>query len=375
MNKFKRLQLAVLTVLAVFVLSGCTTSPYFVGEQTELNLIDVSSELALTEQDGNWYIDGVDTGLEAADEDQEDYYVMADEEGNLFVGLADSKSIYEVPIGVEEGWGWLQWIITQIAMFVYLISDSIGGGYIAVGLIVVTLLVRLVGWPIYAKSNATTVNMQRAQPELDELKEKYRGKTDEASQKKMQQEQMEIWRKYDINPLGCLLPFLQMPIFIAMYQVVRRMPLLATFYLGDATNVLNFRVGDMALKYGFLWIEDLGGADPYYILPALVGIIMFFSQRYATKKPEYLQNKKYGNAGENQQRQSQMMQYVMVFLLVSIAMTNAGIALYWVFGNSMQFLQTYVTKQQNKKKYEEEQNKSLVRPENQMITGLKKGDQ
>ena len=133
-------------------------------------------------------------------------------------------SIYELPIGHEQGWGWFQWFVGVLADFMVWLSE-ITGGYYWVGLLIMTLIVRSVGWPIYSKSNAMTTNMQQAQPELNKIQEKYKGRTDEASQKKQQQETLEVYRKYNINPLGCLLPFLQMPIFIIMYQVVRRVPL------------------------------------------------------------------------------------------------------------------------------------------------------
>lgn len=267
-----------------------------------------------------------------------------------------ATSSYDSPLGADVGWGWFQWIVEQVANLTVWVSE-LAGGYYWVGLVVVTLIVRTVGWPIYAKSNQMTVKMQQAQPALEALKEKYKGRTDEASQKKMQMETMAIYKEYKINPLGCLLPFLQMPIFIAMYQVVRRIPLTDGTLdglkgpLDEVVNGLpNYRE---SLNFGFLWIKDLGDADPIWILPLLVGVIMFFSQRYTMKKPEYMQNKKYN---QNQQAKSsentmKIMSYVMVFMLVSIAATNAGIALYWVIGTGYQFLQTYLNRRQSAKQF------------------------
>lgn len=262
-----------------------------------------------------------------------------------------SSDVYTSPIGIEGGWGWLQWTVEQIADFTYWVSVETGGYYF-VGLIIVTLIVRTAGWPIYAKSNALTMNMQQAQPELDKLKEKYQGKTDEASQKKMQAETLAIYKKFGINPFGCLLPFLQMPIFIAMYQVVRRIPLSD----GMIDGVVTEGIKDYSdLDFSFLWIPNLAEADPWYILPLLVGLLMFFYQRYAMKKPEYLQNKKYKSEKAKQNEKTmKMMSYFMVVMLVSIAVTNAGIALYWVIGNAYQFLQTFLNRRKNLKKFNEE---------------------
>ncbi|QMS84942.1 YidC/Oxa1 family membrane protein insertase [Candidatus Xianfuyuplasma coldseepsis] len=269
-------------------------------------------------------------------------------------------SMYEQPIGAEGGWGWLQWIISQIAEFTFWVSTQLGGNY-WIGLVVVTLIVRSAGWPIYSKSNAMTLNMQQAQPELNKIQEKYKGRTDELSQKKMQQETLEVYKKYNINPLGCLLPFLQMPIFIAMYQVVRRLPL----SVGGAEGLKDYS----SLNYSFLGIDLKAGVDftvfgnvpffdavgslfPEIILAILVGVLMFGYQKYAQSKPDYLQNKKY-QTKQAQQTANQMkyMSYFMVFMLVSIAITNNGIALYWVVGNSFQFFQTWVNRRQQYKKF------------------------
>lgn len=255
---------------------------------------------------------------------------------------ACSGDTYTSPLYEGHGTAWFQWIVEQVANLTVWFSQLAGGLY-WVGLIIVTLIVRTVGWPIYAKSNQTTVNMQQAQPALEELREKYKGRTDEASQRKMQMETMAIYKEYGINPLGCLLPFLQMPIFIAMYQVVRRIPLTPIFQNGGAEE----------LKFNFLWISDLGGKDQFYILPILVGLIMFFSQQYTMKKPEYMKNKKYQQNAQAKQSENTMkiMSYVMVGMLVLIAIDNAGIALYWIVGTGYQFLQTYLNRQKTAKRF------------------------
>jgi len=268
----------------------------------------------------------------------------------LIVGLLSgcTAGVYEAEIGSGIGSGWFQWIVEQVADFTVWISE-LAGGYYWVGLIVVTLIVRTAGWPIYAKSNAMTIKMQQAQPELDKIKEKYQGKTDETSQRKSQAETIEVYRKYKINPLGCLLPFLQMPIFIAMYQVVRRIPL---------SDGLNGGSDYSHLNYGFLWIKDLGAqvdwlfgqkvGDPTLILPLAVAVLMFMYQRYSMKKPEYLNNKKFQSDQQNQtQKTMKMMSYFMVIMLFGIAVGNAGIALYWIVGNAYQFLQTYLNRRKS----------------------------
>ncbi len=280
----------------------------------------------------------------------------------LLSSCSGGTTMYEQPIGVEGGWGWLQWIISHIADFTYWVSQKLGYNYWA-GLIVVTLIVRSLGWPIYAKSNAMTMNMQAAQPELNKIQEKYKGRDDEVSQRKMQQETLAVYKKYNINPLGCLLPFLQMPIFIAMYQVVRRMPLSNGIAEGARDySALDYTFFGIDLKSGIIWAEGFLGVFPEILLPILVGVLMFAYQRYSMKKPDYLQNKKYQTEqAAKSQQQMKYMSYFMVFMLVSIAVTNNGIALYWIVGNAFQFLQTYITRKHGYKKHlEMEKEKKVI---------------
>lgn len=256
---------------------------------------------------------------------------------------------YQQGIDADGGFGWMQAIVGFLADLVYQISDFFGGHYI-LGLIIITLLVRVLGWPIYSKSTAMSANMQLAQPELSKLQQKYQGKKDEASQKAQQQEMMQIYRKYNINPLGCLFPFLQMPIFIAMYQVVRRLPLTERY--GDLDYeflMIDFQAAspivDTAFSLGDHWINAL--------MAVIVGTTMYFYQQYAMKKPDFLQNKKYEKTEQQKQSEKTMkfMTYFMVVMLTSVAFTNVGIALYWIIGNLFQFLQTFVNRKQMYKKH------------------------
>ena len=261
---------------------------------------------------------------------------------------------YEQSIDAEGGFAWMQWIVTKIAELTVGISRFAGDHYI-VGLFTVTLLIRIVGWPIYSKSNAMSSNMQIAQPEMNRVQEKYRDKKDEASQRQMQQEMMQVYKKYNINPLGCLLPFLQMPIFVALLLVVRRLTkterfqdLDYNFFVVDFQGASPLGAG-VAFSFADHWVNIL--------LAAIVGTTMYFYQRYAMSKPEYLQNKKYDSAKQQQSQQTmKYMTYFMVIMLTSIAFTNIGIAVYWIIGNLFQFLQTYVNRKKNYKRHFENNN-------------------
>lgn len=263
----------------------------------------------------------------------------------VLVGCTD---VYDAPIGQPDiGVGWVQWIVERLAEGILALSI---GGYYIIGLSLITLIIRVVGWPIYSKTTGMSTNMQFAQPELNKLQEKYQGKTDEASKRAMQLETMKIYKKYDINPLGCFLPFLQLPIFIAMYQAVRRIPLTDAYVNNPDLNFNFFGLDLLSVpEEGF----NIAANWPFLLFALIVGLTMFFSQRYSMKKPEFAKNKKYETTVQNQtQNTMKYMTYFLTFMIMTVAYTSLGIAYYWVIGNGFQFLQTFVNRRKTALKME-----------------------
>lgn len=123
-------------------------------------------------------------------------------------------------------------------------------------IILVTILIRLITYPLQYKSFKSMKKMQLIQPELTKIKEKYK-----EDPQRMQKETMELFKKAGANPLsGCLPLLLQMPFFFAIYKV-----------LYSAVELVG------APFYG--WIHDLSVHDPYYVLPVLMGLSMFAQQK------------------------------------------------------------------------------------------------
>jgi len=266
----------------------------------------------------------------------------------LLLGMTScSGDVYETPIGESSG----VWptIIQGLGWFTYHASNLFGllgdTYYYWLGLLIMTLVIRTLGWPIYAKTNDMTIKMQLAQPELNKVQEKYRNRKDPASQQKMQMETMEIYKKYKINLLGCFMPLLQMPIFIAMYQVVRRFPIDDTF----------FTSGEHTINYTFLW-TNLGNEEWLANLPLalVVAGLMFLSQWLVQQRSAA--NQKFSGPQSAKQKQSQKtMKYFMYFMVVMmffIAITNAGIAFYWIIGTAYQIFQGYISHRGMDKKRE-----------------------
>ena len=171
-------------------------------------------------------------------------------------------------------------------------------------IIFLTILVRVPFIPILHKSQQSMKKMQKIQPLMAELKEKY--KNDSV---KMQKEMMQLYKKHKVNPVGgCLPMFLQIPVFIALYNV-----LLKAIELRGAPFVL--------------WITDLAAKDPYYVLPIIMGITMVIQQKMT---PTAMDPK--------QAKMMMLMPIVFTFMFLQFA---AGLVLYWLVNNILGIIQQY----------------------------------
>ena len=122
-------------------------------------------------------------------------------------------------------------------------------------IVLLTVVVKLVLFPLSAKAYKSMARMRKLGPEMQRLKETYGD-----DRQKMSQEMMKFYQKEKINPLGGCLPIvIQMPVFIALYWM-----LLESVELRHAPFIF--------------WIHDLSVKDPYFILPILMGISMYVQQ-------------------------------------------------------------------------------------------------
>jgi YidC/Oxa1 family membrane protein insertase len=125
-----------------------------------------------------------------------------------------------------------------------------------IAIILLTILLRFLTFPLYYKSIISMKKMQKVQPELAKLKEKFKD-----DPQKMQKETMELFKRAGANPLGgCFPMLLQMPVFFAFYQV-----------LYNSVELVGAPFGG--------WIHDLSIKDPYYVLPVVMAIAMFGQQK------------------------------------------------------------------------------------------------
>lgn len=132
-------------------------------------------------------------------------------------------------------------------------------------LVVLTILLRAIMWPLMQAQGRTTARMQVMQPKIKEIQEKYRDRKDMDSQRAMQAEMAQLYKDYNFNPAGCFSTFIPFPVLIALWSTIR-----------------NFEFDS-----GFLWLPDLAIPDPFYLL-ALVYLIVNIGQLYVMtrKTPE-----------------------------------------------------------------------------------------
>ena len=216
----------------------------------------------------------------------------------LAVGLLSGCSISQVPITSETASGlWDKVFVLPLATFITFLYNILSQN-LGFAIILATAIIRLILMPLYSKSNKSMAVMQEIQPEMQKIQKKYENKKDQASQAKMQTEMMDLYKKYNYNPMmGCILPFLQMPVFLAFYQAISRHPLIK-----DAAAAEFFGI-------------NLGatGTMPNYILAFIVAGLTILSQR--------MMNKNMASSAQQNQTSNMMMKvmtYYFPFAMFSI---------------------------------------------------------
>ncbi|MCU0104210.1 YidC/Oxa1 family membrane protein insertase [Acholeplasma vituli] len=280
----------------------------------------------------------------------------------LLVVLSGCSGDPTKPIELGKGGVFETILVIPIAWIMQFFGGLFNNSF-AIGIIITTIIVRTIAWPIYAKSNDLSIKMAVAQPEMQRVQAKYATRKDPESQQKMQMEMMAVYKKYGINFMGCLMPFLQMPIFLAMYQVVQRIWRTGGTYADQVSNQ-SFLGIDLSKAGNFAALYGEPGDIAGWILAVIVAGTMFALNVLATKKPSYSKNTASHNPQNAQAEQTQKMmkymQYFMVFMMFSISLQSNSLALYWVVGNVYSIGQNLINRYINEKKYEKMKNKDLV---------------
>ena len=211
---------------------------------------------------------------------------------------------------IDYGWFWffaqpMLWMINWLYVLV--------GNY-GLAIILMTLILRILMWPLTRKSYASTMAMQKMQPELQRVQKLYAN--DKA---RLQIEMMKVYQTHKTSPMsGCLPMLVQIPIFFALYKA-----LLISVPMRSAH---------------FLWISDLAAMDPYFILPILMGATMWLQQFLQSSKTD--SNDKNGMMASTQRA----MKWMPILFTLMFAWMPSGLVLYWTVSNVFGIFQMYVIK-------------------------------
>ncbi len=207
------------------------------------------------------------------------------------------------------------------------LHDLTGLGY-GWTIVIITLLIKLLFWPLTAKSTRSMKKMQALAPELNALKEKYK-----EDQQKQMQKTWELYKKHKVNPMsGCLPMVIQMPVFLGFFTMIR--------------SAIELRGAH------FLWVADLSKPDtlfmipgltfvpflstpegmPFNLLPLLMGGAMLWQSHLQPASPGM------------DPVQQKMMRWMPAIFILFLYNYSSGLALYWTVNNLLTILQTKLTK-------------------------------
>ena len=225
-------------------------------------------------------------------------------------------------------------LVWPMAQVLNRLAPSIG---VAGAIAVLTIAVNAILLVFTLKSTIATQEMQMLQPEIEKITRKYEGKTDQASQMRMAQEQQALYKKYNINPFSMILvTFLQFPIIIAMYQAVQRATAVKTgtfMGLSLETKVLDGIRGGM---WGYLLICAIMGLAQY--------VSMMLPQKLSKKRAEAEAAKHHRrpDAPANSSQQKMMQIYMLVMILVFGLMWPAAMSVYWTIYSLVTIVKTLI---------------------------------
>lgn len=226
----------------------------------------------------------------------------------LFVGPKDIDILKAQGNALEQSLdlGWFTVIAKPLLYSLKFFYGYVGNYGIAI--IIITIILKAFFFPLTHKSYKSMKGMQKIQPEMTKLREKYKDDRDA-----MNKAVMELYREHKVNPMGGCLPMVvQIPVFFALYK-----SLMFSIELRHAPF--------------YLWVTDLADKDPYYVTPVIMGITMFVQQKMTPSNMEPMQQK-------------MMLALPVVFTFMFLSFPS-GLVLYWLVNNVLTIgQQMYINK-------------------------------
>ncbi|MFA5322599.1 MAG: membrane protein insertase YidC [Smithella sp.] len=231
---------------------------------------------------------------------------------NLFIGPKDYSMLKKQGLSLQEAIEFdsfipgLKWLSIGLLIFIKFLHQFVANYGVAI--IMLTILIKLIFWPLGNMSYKSMKEMQKIQPKITALKEKLKG-----DQAKLGQATMALYKEHKVNPLGGCLPILiQIPVFIGLY------------------NTLLYAI-ELRHSPFFWWIQDLSAKDPYYITPIVMGATQLIQQKMTPTMGDPMQAKI-----------MLMMPIVFTFIFLNFP---SGLVIYWLLNNIISIgQQIYINK-------------------------------
>jgi len=227
----------------------------------------------------------------------------------LYLGPKDYDIMKALNVGLENAidfGSWIKWLAIPLLFVLKFIFQYVHNYGIAI--IILTILIKIIFWPLGNKSYKSMKEMQKLQPKMQELRQKYKD-----DKPRLSQETMALYKTHKVNPLGGCLPILiQIPVFFGLYKVL--------------LYAIELRHSPF-----YFWIQDLSAKDPYYITPIIMGATMLVQQKMTPTMGDPMQAKI-----------MLIMPVVFTFLFLNFP---SGLVIYWLFNNIISIgQQMYINK-------------------------------
>jgi len=223
-----------------------------------------------------------------------------------YIGAKEHKTLREIDPRLDDvvEYGFFTFIAKPVFDFLNFIHKYVGNWGWAI--VVMTLIVRIVLFPLTYKSMISMNKLKDLAPKMKDIKDRYKGEP-----QKMNMHMMELYKKHGANPMsGCLPILLQIPIFFAIYRVL--------------LNTIELKAAPWAF-----WIHDLSVMDPFFILPILMGLTMFLQQLITPM-------------AISDPMQAKIMKFLPLIFTFFFITFPAGLTLYWFVNNLCSLVQQWI---------------------------------
>ena len=249
-------------------------------------------------------------------------------EADAFWGAKRYQTLAKLPYDLEQTirWGTFGILAQPMLWLLLWIHDHVVANF-GWAIVLLTVVIKLVLMPLTHKSYVSMQKMQKLAPKIEAIKQKYRGKQRDKqgrpnveSQRKMNEEMQALFKTEGVNPAGGCLPLLlQMPVFFAFFSLLR-----------NSVELWN--------APWMLWIQDLSAADPYYVLPIVMGGAQFLQQRMTPM------------ATTNPGQRILLNTMPIWFTIISFGFAS-GLVLYWLTNNVLTIIQQWIYQRLKKAGY------------------------